>query len=131
MPQAKLNSQSEKTLRLCIRRWTRSCRALYNRQGVYAVYKDDKSGTCLYIGQSNDLGDMVSRFFRKQRFNEVHVTKNPGLMAYVQKQPFYVEVTEMQVDKAWPPVVVQEKLDSLERVMIKIKKPQYNKKHNG
>lgn len=128
-------SDSEKSLSMKIERWSKKCWKLYERWGVYTCYRK-RDGVCLYVGQSINLGERVSRFFRKgarrglatRPMLQENVSNNKQflVMQTILKEPFFLEITTMGVNPAWAFSIRREKLDKLERAIIGIKKPLLN-----
>lgn len=123
----RVSSISEKSLTLKIYVWSRACRELYGRSGIYSVYCV-KTERCLYVGKSTDLGKRILRFFSPRAARPAPIVfkgsigaasrheQTTNLLSYTSKD-IYVEVTTFENE--W-------KLDAFERSMIGIKKPMFN-----
>ena len=119
-PMKMVISKSELTTRLEFDHWTKRCRQLYGAVGVYSVY-DKQTKLCLYVGQSTDLGRRLRRFFANPISSE---TKRASFTYHNEDG---TKVHHCDTYLVINTIKNLYHLDKMERTIIAVNKPVYNK----
>ena len=124
IPKIEKSTNLSQSIRLVFDHWGKPCRALYGKMGVYSLH-DRELGSCLYVGQSTDLGKRLRRFFDHRLPGRLETDKIKATFSYTPTGGERIVHTNIFIEVTT--IANIHHLARFERTIIATNKPLYNK----